>query len=68
MNSVWLLIHDINAATWAMELVTHPGPATRLSSGNAQQANRGADIKFPDYTWEVIPESKTAFVVRGNPK
>jgi hypothetical protein len=69
MNLVWIRVDDVEAEPWQMTLVTSIQQATELSSGNAQQASRGADQNFPAYLREQVPTSKRdGFIVQGRHK
>jgi hypothetical protein len=66
MKLAWISIDDIEAASWLMTLVFSKVKATRLSSGNAQQATRGARQEFPEYRWEKISAFRqSGFIVQG---
>lgn len=66
MTQVWLAV-DAENEIWTMKMVSSKGEATLLSSGNAQQATRGADQKFPQYRWKMVgTPGNGQFIVQGS--
>ena len=69
MNPVWLRIAEIELAPWKVDLVHSRIEATVFSSGDVQQAMRGANLKFPMYSWKQVQESSPdRFIVQGDLK